>query len=340
MKVLVLGGSGHVGARLCTMLRDTDWATPVCASSRRSLPGVESIRLDTRDAEAMRQALARADAVVNCVAGNASAIGEGARVLAEAALAAGCRRIVHLSSMSVYGPIEGCIDEETPLDGSLGWYAQAKCEAEAHVSAFASRGGTAVVLRPGCVWGPGSELWVGRIARLLQARRLGDLGAAGDGWSNLVHVDDVCRAVLAALQTMDAGAGLRAYNLSAPDSPRWNEYFVDLALAIGATPVRRLSARQVRLDAMLAGPPLKVAEIVAKRVLGHAGLLPVPIPPNLLGLWERHLQLDATRASREWGLAWTPYSVALKQAAAWWQAQRDAAVADGGVRLQGSDSAG
>jgi len=337
MRVLVLGGSGYVGSRLCALLRDSGWATPVCASSRRTSTGVESVRVDTRDPAAMADALRGIDAVVNCVAGNASAIGEGARVLTRAALAAGCRRLVHLSSMSVYGTAEGRIDESRAIDGAPGWYARAKCEAEEHVAAFAAQGGAAVVLRPGCVWGPGSELWVGRIARFLQARRLGDLGVAGDGWSNLVHVDDVGQAVLAALRGTDARPGVRAYNLAGPDSPRWNEYFVDLALAIGATPVRRLPALQLRLDAMLAGPPLKVAEILGRRWPGGARFMPPPMPPNLLGLWERHLHLDASRAERELQLHWTPYAVALQQSAAWFLQQRRGSLPDVPV-LRGGDS--
>jgi nucleoside-diphosphate-sugar epimerase len=328
MKVLVLGGSGYVGSRLCTLLAASGWATPVAASSRHATAGVESVRADTRDPQAMRAALSGVDAVVNCVAGNAAAIGEGARVLTEAALGAGCRRLVHLSSMSVYGPVEGRIDESMTIDGSLGWYARAKCEAEGHVAAFARNGGGAVVLRPGCVWGPGSELWVGRIGRFLRARRLGDLGVAGDGWSNLVHVDDVCRAAIAALRITEAGQPLRTYNLAAPDSPRWNEYFVDLALAIRATPVRRLAARQLRLDAFVAGPPLKIAELLARRLSGNTRGLPVPMPPNLLGLWERHLRLDSSRAERELGLQWTPYASALQQAASWFLREESGSVAE------------
>ena len=339
MKVLVLGGSGYVGARLCTLLRETGWATPVCASRRRAPAGLASVRLDTRDPKALTEPLRGVDAVVNCVAGSATAIAQGARALADAARASGCRHVVHLSSMSVYGSIEGRVDEDAPLDGSLGWYAQAKCEAEGHMRDFAAQGGRATVLRPGCVWGAGSQLWVGRIARLLEARRLGDLGAGGDGWSNLVHVDDVCNAVLAVLQRSADGSGLRAYNLAAPDSPRWNAYFVDLAVAIGATPVRRLSARRLRWDALLAGPPLKVAELLANRFLGHAGFVPVPIAPNLPALWERHLQLDATRASRELHLSWTPYANTLQQVAAWWRLQRGGPAAAADAALQGGDSA-
>jgi nucleoside-diphosphate-sugar epimerase len=317
MNVLVLGGSGYVGSRLCAMLRDSGWATPVSGSSRRRAAGVENVRVDTRDAASLAQALQGADAVVNCVAGNAPAIAEGARALAQACVAAGCGRIVHLSSMSVYGLLEGVVREESPLDPSLGWYAKAKCEAESHMAAFARDGGSVVSLRPGCVWGAGSELWVGRIARLLRAGRLGDLGAAGDGWSNLVHVDDVCSAVLAALRVEQAAGQIRTYNVAAPDSPRWNEYFVDLALAIGATPVRRIAPLQLRADAWLAGPPLKIAQSLLARARLAAHALPDPLPPGLLGLWERHLHLDSQSAQRELGIAWTPYPEALKESAAW-----------------------
>lgn len=316
MKVLVLGGTGYIGSRLCALLADTGWATPVSASSRRNLRGVESVQVDTVDAQALAAALRGIDAVVNCVAGSADAIARGAQVLAAACADAGCRRIVHLSSMSVYGHLEGEVDEDSPIDATLGWYAKAKCEAEQHIAAFAGHpGNTAIVLRPGCVTGPGSELWVGRIGRLLRARRLGDLGVAGDGWSNLVHADDVCAAIIASLRTPEGA--LRCYNLAAPGSPRWNDYFVDLGVAIGATPVPRLSRTQLRMDAMLVSPPLKALQMV----LGKAGIspraIPDPLPPNLLGLWERHLHLDSQRAGRELGIRWTPYAEVLKQSAAW-----------------------
>jgi nucleoside-diphosphate-sugar epimerase len=320
MKVLVLGGSGYIGSRLCAMLRDQSWAVPVSGSSRRQLAGVENVRLDARDADSLSRALQDIDAVVNCVAGDARSIAEGARALAQACIAAGCRRIVHLSSMSVYGRLEGVVREEAPLDPALGWYAQAKCQAESHMAALARSGASVVVLRPGCVWGAGSQLWVGRIARFLRAGRLGDLGVAGDGWSNLVHVDDVCNAVLAALRLEQPGGEIRTYHLAAPDSPRWNEYFVDLALAIGATPVRRISPTQLRLDAYLAGPPLKIAQALLARAGIERPMLPDPLPPGLLGLWERHLRLDCTAAQSELRLAWTPYPDALRQSTGWFLA--------------------
>ena len=81
MRVLVLGGTGHVGARLCALIQASEWATPVC-TSRRSR--AHTLRLDTLDEAALTAVLGEVDAVVNCVAGSAQAIAMGAQVLARA----------------------------------------------------------------------------------------------------------------------------------------------------------------------------------------------------------------------------------------------------------------
>ena len=317
MKVLVLGGSGYIGSRLCAALAATGWATPVSASARRATPGVEHRKVDARNVDSLTDALRGMDAVVNCVAGDAASIAQGASALADACIAAGCDRVVHLSSMSVYGAQEGLMHEQSALDPALGWYARAKCEAERHMEDFAQAGGTVVTLRPGCVWGPGSDLWVGRVGRWLRAGRLGDLGVAGDGWSNLVHVDDVCAAVLAALRAPVAAGRMRVYNLAAPDSPRWNDYFVDLAVAIGAAPVRRIHPRQLKIDGWMLGPVFKVAQTALGRI-GRAPWVPDPISPGLVGLWDRHLLMDSRLAARELNLQWTPYGTTLRQSALWY----------------------
>jgi nucleoside-diphosphate-sugar epimerase len=306
MKVLVLGGTGYIGSHLVARLAQSGWAIPVSTSRRNGI--------DTTDLVSMTRALRGMDAVVNCVAGSRDAISRGARVLVDAAEHAGKPRIVHLSTMSVYGALEGDVPEGASRDPSIGWYAKAKCEAEDTIAEYE---GAAVMLRPGCVWGPGSELWVGRIGRLLRARRLGDLGAGGDGWSNLVAVDDVCNAVFAALRSPARPGVPRIFNLAAPDSPRWNDYFVDLAIAIGATPVARLSAQRVKLDAKLFGPPLKIAELLLKRAGRPTQGLPDAIPPGLPGVFERHLRLRSELAERELGLQWRPYERVLAESAAW-----------------------
>lgn len=312
MKVLVLGATGFIGSRLAGTLQAAGM-TPVRAG-RSGRPG--ALRLDARDAGALTTALRQVDAVVNCVAGSAGAIAGGASALARAMRATGLPRLVHVSSMAVYGALEGHVAEDTPLPAARGWYARAKQQAEATLAPLAREGAAVTVLRPGCVWGPGSTLWVGRIASLLTTGRLGDLGAAGDGWSNGVHVEDVCRAVLAALAAQERPQpGLSVFNLAAPDSPRWNDYFTDLALAIGATPLRRIPSLRLRLDAWLAGPPLHTL----RRWRGHGAW---PVSPGLPALFARQLRMEASAVTRALGLTWTAYPLAVNQGAAWWLAQR------------------
>ena len=337
MKVLVLGGSGYIGSRLCNLLHDSDWAQPVSASrsptaGASQLQRLHHLQVDTRDTAALAAGLRGFDAVVNCVAGNAGAIAQGAKGLVQAALASGCQRIIHLSSMSVYGAIEGDVTEQSEAGPSLGWYGRAKCEAERHIAGFADAGGKAVVLRPGCVWGPGSELWVGRIGRWLRAGRLGDLGVAGDGWSNLVHVDDVCRAIGSALRDRSPPGEVRTFNLAAGDSPRWNQYFIDLALAIGATPVRRISPGRLKLDAWLAGPPLKLTQRALTSLGRSARHAPDPMPPGVLKLWQRQLRLNATSARLKLQIECASYSVGLQQSAAWFLQNQQHALQDQQLR--------
>lgn len=320
MKVLVLGGTGYIGKRLLHTLAGTARHQAAGASRNPAASGscgTDWIRLDTCNLAEMTQALQGFDAVVNCVAGDARSISEGAAVLVQAARNAGHPRLIHMSTMSVYGPAEGTVREDTPPNLETGWYGRAKCEAESHLGEHARQSGNAVVLRPGCVYGPGSELWVGRIARWLRAGRLGDLGTGGDGWSNLVHVDDVCQAVLACLDLAIPPGELPVFNMAAPDSPRWNAYFVDLALALQLTPVRRISKRQLQLDTRLAGPPLKLAQMLARRLGRSAAAVPDYIPPGLPALWSQHIHLDATQASDRLGMAWTPYAAGLQSSVAW-----------------------
>ncbi len=320
MKVLVLGSTGYIGRKLLVALQGATWAEATGASrtKRDKAPaGDQWVMADTCDLAALTQTLKGFDTVVNCVAGDGRSISEGAHTLSRAASDAGCRRIIHMSTMSVYGNAEGLVAEDFPLVNQVDWYGEAKRNAETHMQSFAASGGEAVILRPGCVFGPGSEQWVGRLARWLRSGRLGDLGAAGDGWSNLVHVKDVCQAILAAIRFEIKPGQATVFNLAAPDSPRWNEYFVALAMATGATPVRRIAARQLRMDSLLAGPPLKIAEKLLKRAGWSASKLPEAISPGLLRLWAQQIRLDSTQTSQKLKLDWTPYPKALQSAGQW-----------------------
>jgi 2-alkyl-3-oxoalkanoate reductase len=300
-RILVLGANGYVGRRVVAALAGTDWAEPV-ATSRRSDSGVRQV--DAADAASLGAVFADIDGLVNCVAGAPATIVANARALRTVLEARTVPvPVVHFSSMAVYGSAVGHLDEQATLDATSP-YGLAKKEAEQLLAPLP----TVTRLRPGCIYGAGSPQWSIRIADLLRAQRLGDLGAAGDGCSNLVHIDDVVHAALAALRTPEAGG--HAYNLAMTNAPRWNEYFVAYARALGATPVQRIGARRLKLETRVLAPALKLAEIAARKI--GVRNLPPPLPPSLARLWQQDIRLDSRRAEQTFGLAWTPWQAALR----------------------------
>jgi nucleoside-diphosphate-sugar epimerase len=318
-RVLVLGAAGFLGRRVLAALGACGWAQPIAGlrRPRAGMPsGVSMTTVDATDRAALGRALEGAAFVVNCVGGDAAALAEGARCLFECARARdSIERIVHISSMAVYGSATGRIRETAALRPDTGWYAEAKVRAEESARGYAAAGGRVVILRPGCIYGPESEAWTGRIGRWLRAGRIGDLGAGGDGPTNLVLVDDVVTAVLAALQEPRAEG--QAINLADPDAGTWNGYFVRFARAIGSTPARRISGRRLRIETKLLAPPLKIAEIAAHRLTGGRIRLPEPIPPSLARLWQQDIELDSGVAEALLQLQWTPMTRGLELAARW-----------------------
>jgi nucleoside-diphosphate-sugar epimerase len=323
MKVLILGATGHVGSRLHTHLQNAN-ITSIAASRGRMRSDVANhVILDSMNLAELTKQLQQVDAVVNCVAGSKDSIATGAQILVQAALAAGKPTIVHLSTMSVYGASEGVITETSPLDPDYNWYAAAKVEAEKHMQAYAQAGGKVVVFRPGCIHGTGSVQWVERIARLLKNARLGDLGSEGDGWSNLVHVNDVVTAIHLGLSMPLASGEIQHYNLAAPDSPRWNQYFIDLAQLIAATPVKRIHPLQLKLDSKLFSPAVKISQkLLSKaRLSACANQLPEPLPPSLVRLFRQQIFLDTSRIKNNSDLVFTSYQQSLNDAVAWLQSK-------------------
>ena len=147
--VLILGASGFIGSRLAAALERSPIYRPV-AVSRRSV-----IAVDATDMQSVLRALRDVDCVVNCVAGKDDAMVRAAQVLCDAARSVPPRRIVHLSSMAVYGAATGSVTEDHPPVEPVSGYGRAKIACEEIVGRYVRDGGDAVILRPSCVFGPG-----------------------------------------------------------------------------------------------------------------------------------------------------------------------------------------
>jgi nucleoside-diphosphate-sugar epimerase len=295
-RVLVLGSEHFVAASVLRALAASDWAAPVPFSgppaslSEAHVAGVHSVFNGTMgrpdaihaQAQALYGALERIDGGV---------------------------RAVHLSSMTVYGTRSGEVVETAALRSDLGAYGAAQVTAES----LAARYPQSVILRPGCEYGPDCPQWSERIARLLCSHRLGDLGAAGDGVCNLLFVDDLVEAILKSLRAPDIDGA--CFNLAMRSPPTWNEYFTRFARALGAVPVSRIGSRRLKIEARLAAPPLKLLEMMQRR-LGLATAIPPAITPSLLNLCSHNITLLSGKAEEALELAWTPLHEGLQRAAA------------------------
>jgi nucleoside-diphosphate-sugar epimerase len=322
-RVLVLGSGELIGKRVVEQLALSDWATPIADHASDAAAATSNLtlipRMDCTDERLLSRALAGASGVVNCVGGSARIIVDTARTLFELAgrqAQTSQMRIVHLSSMTVYGSAVGEVDESAPMRRDLSDYGSARVQAEE----VAGRYGSVVILRPGVDYGPEEKHWSERIARLLLARRLGDLGALGDGYCNLVFIEDVVAAILQALRL--PGIDGQRFNLGPPEPPTWNDYFTMYARALGAVPVKRISQRRLWIETKLLAPPLKMAEIITHRV-GMAEHSPAPaIPSSLLRLCQQQLRLNVAKAESMLRLQWTPPQVGVSATAAWFSARQ------------------
>jgi nucleoside-diphosphate-sugar epimerase len=218
MRWAITGGAGFLGLHLARRLladghevRTLDLA-PLDDEGLEH--GVEELREDVRDPSAVARLVVGADVLVHAAAAlpiqasresirSVNVDGTGA-VLA-AALEAGVRRAILISSTAVYGvPKHHPISETAPLVG-VGHYGESKIDAE-HVAAdVARRGLEVVVLRPKTFIGP-ERLGVFEILFdwIREGRRIPILGDGSNRYQ-LLAVEDLVEATVSAASADVAG---------------------------------------------------------------------------------------------------------------------------------------
>ena len=157
------------------------------------------------------------------------AIVDGTAALADAVQVGAARFLVHTSFTFLYGDAGGAwVDEDAPLDTDDDFFLAA---ALAEDRALAAPG---CVLRAGCVYGPENAATAALSAALIAGRAL-PLGD-DDRWANWVHIADLAKAVVLAVEQQPAGA---VFNI-ADDHPAPVTAFVTaLAESQGMTAPRR-----------------------------------------------------------------------------------------------------
>jgi nucleoside-diphosphate-sugar epimerase len=267
MLALVTGGTGLLGSHIAEQLhRRGRHVRALCrpGSDTRFLQslGAQIMTGDVTDHHVLVEACRGADVVYHAAAqvrdwgrweDFVRVSIDGTQNLLEAAASAKVGRFLHISSSSVYGPVDGAgrvLDESAPIGMNLhrwSYYSRSKVEAERRVWAMhESRKLPVTVIRPSWLYGPRDRATLPRLIDSIRKRKLKIIGD-GQNRLNLVHAGNVAEAaILAAESELAAG---QVYNCCHDGALTQREYFDRVAAAIGAPPIARSVPYRVAYNA-------------------------------------------------------------------------------------------
>jgi dihydroflavonol-4-reductase len=219
MRVFLTGATGFIGARIARRLRDRDddvvalVRTPSKAGLLREM-GCEIVEGDLANQAAIDRGVSGADAVIHNGADyrvgipkseqaalHEANVGGTQRVL-DAAIAAGAKRIVHVSTNNVFGSTGDTVaDESYQRDVSKGFlsaYDETKYLAHQEARKRIEAGAPIVIVQPGAVYGPGDHSQVGNIIDQTRTGKM-KLIMFPEFTLPYVYVDDLADGVVLAL---------------------------------------------------------------------------------------------------------------------------------------------
>lgn len=215
MTVLVTGASGHIGGVLVRALLERGRAVRALVhSDKAALEGLEGdlelVPGDVLDRAAMDRACAGVETVFHLAAlisivgdpdGSVAAVNvQGPRNVAEAALAAGVRKMVHVSSVHAFdinSADEQITEASARVVAGAPAYDRSKDAGEEQVREVISQGLDAVIVNPGGVLGP-FDFVPSRMGTFFLQLAGGSLPGLVPGGFSWVDVRDVVASILAA----------------------------------------------------------------------------------------------------------------------------------------------
>ena len=308
MRVLITGGTGFIGSRLA--LRHLEFGDSVRVLGQENTRGeVENRRLvEAEGAEIVLAPVTDRDAVMDAVRGTdlvyhlAAAQHEknvpnqyfwdvnveGTRNLLESSLSAGVGRVVHGSTIGVYGSaMSGTLDETSRLSPD-NIYGVTKLEGERLALSYSDRL-PVVAIRISETYGPGDR----RLLKLFRAVKKRTFVMIGKG-SNLHHpiyIDDLNEGL--GLAAVADGVSGKAFVLPGADVVTTREMADAIASALGT------SVRGVRAPLQL----IALVASVAARVGGFLRVEP-PIHPRTLDFFRKSFVFSQNGAAG--ALGFTP----------------------------------
>jgi predicted dehydrogenase/nucleoside-diphosphate-sugar epimerase len=236
-RVLVTGGTGFIGGCLVERLvLDCKAQVRVLVRNFSHAAGIarfpiEMVQGDVTDAADVLGASAGCEIIFHCAYGpfgteeeQRRTNVEGTRNVMEAAAQLHVERVVHLSTLMVYGiPEAGDFDETAPRQHMGLVYADSKLEAEELAFEYYEKRGVPVcVIQPTSVYGPFSTWHTVAILESLKSTRV-ILVDGGEGACNPVYVDDVVSAIL--LAACGKTAVGQAFLISGERATTWRAFY-------------------------------------------------------------------------------------------------------------------
>ncbi len=324
MKALVTGATGFVGAAVARALLKEGHAVRALVRSgadARNLAGLAAERVtgDLLDAGSLERAAEGCEVLFHVAADYRLGAPdpqslyrtnvEGTRAMLQAAARAGIGRVVYTSSVATLrlDPDGRPVDEQSEgrLDDMIGHYKRSKFLAEA-VALDAARAGTwVVIVNPSTPVGPG-DVKPTPTGRIVLDAAAGRMPAYVDTGLNVVHVDDVARGHLLALERGRAG---ERYILGGEDMTL-REILGEVARLVGRSPPR------IRLPHAAVLPVAYVADAYA-RLTGRS----TRVTLEGVRMARKRMYFSSAKAVRELGYHWRPPREAFADALAWFHAQ-------------------
>lgn len=263
--MLVTGATGFIGTRLVEKLT-AEQGAQVTAAVRSFARADQIVRAGAR---AIEVNLSRYGDVERAVSGNDTVFHvahdfkrsagynlKAFKNLADACAAHGVRRLVYVSSITVYDgwPTED-LSEGSPSIEAGGAYKNAKMAIEEELRRrVAAETLDAVIVQPTIVYGPKGWMWTDRIAEQLTSGTV-VLPDHGQGLCNAVYVDDVADAMILAATAPDLAG--EAFIISGAQPVTWREFFEVYAEALGVDTIAYADLRSTEKEDESAGGRLK-----------------------------------------------------------------------------------
>jgi nucleoside-diphosphate-sugar epimerase len=226
VKLAVIGGTGFIGREIVTQAVHMGHNVRVLARTPHAdTQDVTFVSVDIRDTASLTTAVAGSDMIINAAGVAHRAVGTvrdhvyhdtnaaGAAAVVRAAATSGVRRVVLLSSISVYGGSQPhTILDEGAVPTPSGAYACSKLAGEiAARNAATTYEIPLTILRLATVYGAGDP---GNFARLIRAIYTGRFIQIGRGVNRktLIHRSDVARGCL--LAATDLSTSCNVFNLT------------------------------------------------------------------------------------------------------------------------------